>query len=237
MVLKPAHPAVTEGRTIFPSRVVDVKDSPRLFISGMNNRKIGRKVVKGEWAGMPIYTLTLEERATCPTYCPTWAACYGNSMHWPRRHRHGPELEMGIRLELRDLAEKHPLGFVVRLHVLGDFYSQNYVGVWIKLLADHDALHIFGYTARAGDDIAEAVVNMNKIFPDRCAIRFSGTEIKPGAAVVVMSDVPQPGAFICPAETSKTECCSTCGLCWAEAARDKAVLFILHGNPGRGGAI
>ena len=155
MVLKPAHPAVIEGRTIFPSRVVDVKDSPRLLVSGMNNRKIGRKVVKGEWAGMPIYTLTLEERATCPTYCPTWATCYGNGMHWPRRHRHGPELEMGIRLELRDLAEKHPLGFVARLHVLGDFYSQNYVGLWIKLLADHDALHIFGYTARAGDDIAD----------------------------------------------------------------------------------
>lgn len=63
--LVPTHPALVEGRTIFPSTVVAPADSPRLLVSGTNQRKIGRIVSKGRWKGFPLYTLTLEERATC----------------------------------------------------------------------------------------------------------------------------------------------------------------------------
>jgi hypothetical protein len=131
LTLSPDHPAVIEGRTMFPSRVTEEHD--RLLKSGQNQRKLGSHVSKGRWAGMPIFTLTLEERATCPRSCQHWNDCYGNHMHWPKRHAHGPELEGKLALELAVLAAKYPAGFVVRLHILGDFYSSEYVRRWYRL--------------------------------------------------------------------------------------------------------
>jgi len=229
--LRADHPAVVDGHTIFPSTVVDAEDAPRLLVSGVNNRKIGGKVMKGEWTGMPIYTLTLEERATCPRTCTTWDTCYGNGMHMARRHRHGHALEERLFSEVGSLAQKHPKGFVARLHVLGDFYSVAYVREWKYLLFKYPQLHIFGYTARDGCEIGAAIQDMNDAYPERCFIRTSTAQPRPGSASVITDAVPRPDAVICPAELSKTACCSTCGLCWSPAARELSILFILHGNP------
>lgn len=114
--LPDSHPAMVEKRTLFPTTVVDAKDSPNLLVSAVNNRKIGKEVLKGPWAGKPIFTLTLEERATCPSSCFMLARCYGNAMHMARRNRHGEELEALLHAELVDLAVDHPGGFVVRKH-------------------------------------------------------------------------------------------------------------------------
>ena len=42
-------------------------------------------VTKGRWRGYPVFTLTLEERATCPSYCEQWDECYGNNMPFGAR--------------------------------------------------------------------------------------------------------------------------------------------------------
>jgi hypothetical protein len=232
------HPAVVEGRTIFPSTVADPTDAPRLLVSGHNNRKIGRIVAKGPWEGMPIFTLTLEERATCPSECHMYRACYGNAMPFARRHRHGPELEKRLELEVETLSIEYPKGFVVRLHVLGDFYSVEYAALWWQLLEKHAALHIYGYTARSvsqgeiGADITETIHDMNSKFPTRCFIRYSRPKPQPfGAIVLDRSDYVKQGddIIICPAEISATECCATCGLCWSEAMRKKTIGFLKHG--------
>lgn len=69
------HSAAEDGRTIFPKSVTAAWDTDRLLVSGHNNAKLGRAVEKGEWAGMPIFHLTLEERATCPRTCEQWLTC------------------------------------------------------------------------------------------------------------------------------------------------------------------
>jgi hypothetical protein len=51
---------------------------------------------------------------------------YGNSMNWARRIKHGREFEERLWEELADKQAKHPRGFLVRLHILGDFYSTDY---------------------------------------------------------------------------------------------------------------
>lgn len=84
--LSVGHPALSEGRTIFPSTVTASKDSPRFLVSGHNNPKLGKAILKGPRAGWPIYQLSLEERATCPRSCEQWSTCYGNAMHLARRH-------------------------------------------------------------------------------------------------------------------------------------------------------
>lgn len=237
--LSTSHPAIIEARTLFPSTVANYNEGNSIFVSGHNNPKIGRQVEKGSWAGMPIFTLTLEERATCPRSCHVYRSCYGNAMRWARRLRHGEEFEVAMSAEVDDLAVAHPQGFVVRLHVLGDFYSRSYVYLWTELLRRHENLHVFGYTARLAScadeddrDIAIAISAMNAEFEDRCFIRFSAADPAPGGTTVI-TRVPQsavvPEGLVCPAETDATACCATCGLCWAKPTRQQTIVFVKHG--------
>jgi hypothetical protein len=234
--LRADHPALSEARTIFPSTVVYPSDSPRLLVSGKNQRKLGEVVTKGRWRGMPISCLTLEERATCPRSCHHWRSCMGNGMHHSRRHRHGPELEYLLPLELADLQHEHPAGFAVRLHSLGDFYDAAYAMLWARWLDEFSALHIFGFTARPRrGGIGRVVEMMNEAEPDRCAIRFSVAEVdgSPMQATTLweIPETPRVGqVIVCPAQTGRTDACSSCGLCWST---DKPIGFIAHGNPWR----
>lgn len=125
------HPATIEKRTLFPTMVFDVTDE-WVLKSGDNSGKIGRQIVKGAWAGFPVYTLTLEERATCPTSCRHWASCYGNATPFARRFRPGAGLEWRLEREVAALELENPGGFAVRLHNLGDFYSVAYVELWAR---------------------------------------------------------------------------------------------------------
>lgn len=226
------HPAIMEGRPLFP-KTTPASESPRLFISGVNSRKLGKEVIKGPWAGMPIYQLTLPERTTCPTYCHAWKSCYGNAMPFARRHEPGPELEERIRADIALLAADHPRGFVVRLHVLGDFYSEQYVNVWFNAMRNHPGLHIFGYTARTEEkdrEIFTRLAVLNGVWPLRCSIRYSREEPGERHAIVLKNGAPVPeNTIVCPAQTEKSECCATCGLCWSPSAYDKTIAFIEHG--------
>jgi len=88
------HPAVVAGRTVYPTTVCSPRrdvGGPCVLKSAANSRKIGGEILKGRWNGFPAYTLTLEERATCPTTCRHWRSCYGNKMQWAQRMQAGPE--------------------------------------------------------------------------------------------------------------------------------------------------
>lgn len=216
------HPAHAEARTLFPKSVVDPGDSPRLLVSGHNSRKIGARVVKGAWKGLPIYTLTLEERATCPRSCPTWSSCYGNNMPFARRHRAGPEFEMFLAEDMRETAAKHPGGFVVRVHVLGDFYSLDYVALWHEFMRAFPGLRVFGYTSHAPwSPIGLALHAIGEEFAGRWAVRFSGYETE----IIDAPGEESAGAIVCPAQTGATDCCGTCALCWQS---DKSIAFVRH---------
>lgn len=229
MSLPSAHAAVREARTLFANRRTPVADAQHVLVSGINSRKIGKRVTKGHWRGMPVFTLTLEERATCPTSCAHWRDCFGNRMSWALRVEHGPALESRLDVEFAELQRRHPGGFVVRLHVLGDFYSVAYVARWAGWLSRYPAIRVFGYTAHAPDSaIGSAIAAMNDW--DRCAIRFSGTGGARGTATIdhLRDATKMVGAIVCPAQTGKTECCSSCALCWAPAAQHRAIAFIAH---------
>jgi hypothetical protein len=224
------HPAALEGRTLFPTTVVSPANSPRVFVSGHNQRKIGKVVVKGRWKGMPIFCLTLEERKTCPPTCLVWHECYGNNMHLARRHRHGPELEHKIIDEALELAKQHPQGFVVRLHMLGDFYSVEYVELWHELMKLVPTMHVFGFTAhQPTSTIGQAILRWlawsDAETDARAWIRFSGTDAH-GLGSQVIDSPAESQHVVCPAMTHKTDCCGTCGLCWT---MDRPVEFLRHG--------
>lgn len=220
--LKPDHPAAVEGRTRYP-KSKRLNTWPPLK-SGYNNAKIGKIVTKGKWAGMAIYTLTLEERATCPRSCAHWLDCYGNKMPFSSRQTAGAALEKEIDHQLISLHREHPKGFLVRLHVLGDFYSREYVRQWRHWLEDIPTLHIYGYTAWGlGTDIGSAVSNY--LHHPRAAIRFSDN-IGEWTTTTIETEAAAPvGSIVCPAQTGKTECCGSCALCWQT---EKQIAFLRH---------
>lgn len=150
--------------------------------------------------------------------------CYGNSMNWPVRIQPGPLLERRLEGELRALVRRHGR-ILVRLHVLGDFFSRRYVAFWARMLAELPGLHVFGYTARNGCAIARDIERMNG--QPRCWIRFSdGSEDQFRAVTIeTVEQGLEAGAIVCPAQTDKTGCCSTCALCWSTP---KTIAFLRH---------
>lgn len=237
------HPAVLEGRPLFPSRVMRPWESERMIVEGKNNPKVGGKIINGDWAGMPAYTLTLPERSSCPASCSNWRSCYGNSMWVARRNDHThPDFLAALVAEVVTIARLRPneSGFVVRLHVLGDFFSVRYVAAWAQLLDLLPNLHIYGYTSRKLDDpdrktrnIARALKLITDHHWNRFAIRTSHTEAGRDRTIVVDEAVNDPDVIMCPAQVEKTATCGTCALCWAPGARDKTIAFLRHGIKGR----
>lgn len=237
------NPALAEARTVFPGRVRGAGEAPEILVSGRWHRKLGVRVSKGPWQGMPIFALTLEERATCPSYCQHWRSCMGSAMQWAWRVRRNADLVPTIARDLARLQGLHPKGFVVRLHILGDFYAAGYVAQWARWLDEFPALHVFGYTAwhPTTSTIGRAVADLAAARWNRFAVRWSTTEPGPDRAVTIWAWDPErsrdewrrDGVIVCPAETGDTLGCGSCGLCWSQAARDKAIGFIAHGAPGR----
>jgi hypothetical protein len=225
VVLSALNPAHRTGRSIFPSRVFDPGEVNRVLKDGHQSRKIGKFVTKGPRRGWPIFTLTLEERATCPRSCKAWGFCYGNSMQAAERIVAGPALEEALWNELLALQFAHPAGFMVRLHVLGDFYSLAYVRLWERALKAFSALHVFGFTARDPDtcEIGAALWPLAGNQWDRFAVRFSGMRGDMMASQL-MPDA-DPMAIPCPAQTGATDCCATCGLCWQSR---RSIAFTKH---------
>ncbi len=230
MTLKADHKAIVSGTTLFPGQVRTPDHDSILFKPGANNSKIGSHVAKGKlWAGFPIYTLALEERATCPRACEHWNDCYGNHMPFARRWAAGEALERAIPAELDKLAKKHGYGFVIRLHVLGDFYSEKYAEMWWNLMEEMPRLHIYGYTRREKTDpIGRIIDQMNCRSPSHCRIRWSE---RPGhMGTHTTTDVNArgrtPEGIVCPAQTEGEEvCCGNCSLCWSTTA---PIVFIQH---------
>ena len=183
---------------------------------------------KGPWRGKRIYVLTLEEGTTCPDSCPLnvppplppartrekGVACYGANMPFAVRMDHqSSDFEKCLIQDLSLLATRHPDGFVIRLHELGDFFSVEYVEFWRSMLDSFENLHIFGYSHCNGA-IGKALDNLQFDHPDRFRIMTSDdtvlSDVRPSARV---SGETIKHYVTCPQQEKRTPSCITCGLC------------------------
>ena len=222
MLLNPHHPSLQRAITIHPRTRRDaISNSTRILKPVSDNGKLGKGsnvITKGAWRGFPLFSLTLEERATCPDTCGRWRDCFGNNMGHAHRFGHDDALMVRLAMELSMLQDEHPEGFVVRLHILGDFWSVAYVQFWIDALAQYPALRIFGYTHRhptlppIGRAIARGLQN------SRAWVRWSDSD-GPMTATVSGRGIQ------CPEQTGKTQSCLTCALCWST---ERAIAFLPH---------
>ena len=246
--------AIMNATTVFSKTVKDINNGlgkTENLIKKSTNVKLGKKVTKGIYKGYPIFTLTLEERKTCPRSCKHWNNCYGNNIPFATRYNVNPQFEERLEQELTALNKKYPNGFLVRLHILGDFYSVSYVAKWCKWLSMFKGLTIYGYTANqpnAIDDkernIAQAIQTIRDNSKGRFSIRFSGNYDQTFTAnsydeTQAQAQVKDKKAFICPTQVTKenptrlakkdettiVSDCGACGLCWTS---NKTVVFLTH---------
>lgn len=224
------HKVLVQGRSLFHKKGVHAVNSTTVpFVSGHCNVKIGRDVRHGKlFRGYWIYTLTLEERKTCPRTCHHWQTCYGNHMPWAKRYQEGHALERAIERSLPRLLGIHGRkGVLIRLHALGDFYSIKYVALWDAMLAIHPNLAVYGYTARRpGTDIGDAIAAVKARWGPRFAVRWSDGGVDEDCTVSILHESDKPrDAFVCPEQTGKVDGCGKCGLCWETT---KNVAFVEH---------
>jgi hypothetical protein len=221
--------------TAYPSRTKYPKGvkppSINMLKPGTNNAKLGGYITAKKWQGMAMYSLTLQERATCPTSCEQWNNCYGNNMPFAHRFDHtAPDFYTLLEEQLAKLNKKRAgEGFVIRLHVLGDFFSDDYVDFWGEMVLKYPELNAFGYTHHDPQyAVGYMVDRLNILHPDRWQIRFSDDKnVLMSAHVVNKNYLPVKGQeVICPEQQGKTKSCATCGLCWS--APNLKIMFVEH---------
>ena len=220
-----------QGRKTRTKYVKSIKapDSTRCFKAGTNNKKIGGPVVtKGRWRGYPVFTLTLEERATCPPHCEQWDECYGNNMPFGHRvdHKH-PLFYRIMENELDSFDYTYPYGYVIRPHILGDFFNESYVRWWGRQVRNRTALHGWGFTHHRRTSELGLLID-EQINCDRVNIRFSDDPVVPNSTKVEDDWEYQPNSdeIVCPEQLGKTKSCADCSLCWEQ--RSKRIVFLRH---------
>ena len=206
--------AIENGRTIYTNNVYDSISHNGKLLKVSNNKKLGKvKIVKGRHKNKYIYSLSLEERKTCPTSCFHWKTCYGNNMPFAHRFMGNDALMKRLDDELNILSTKHKEGILIRLHVVGDFFSVNYVKFWKKMLSKYNGISIFGYTARTPfSEIGKEIAILRSLNWDRFSIRFSNSMEKISANSEDFANAKE--GIICPEQLDKTKNCASCGLCW-----------------------
>ena len=228
--------AIKNGVSVFHAHkvksVLDGMGKTERVIIKSTNIKLGKKVTKGIFKDMPIFTVTLEERATCSDTCLHWWTCYGNNMPFATRYEANDALTDAMEIELEELNRKHKNGFLVRLQVHGDFYSVEYVELWNKWLSQFNNLYVYGYSERkTGTPIGDALNILRERWTSRFMVRVSGDfNLTTMTALsfdndMAVSQIENKQAFLCPVQEDKTDSCGTCGLCWTAK---KNVVFKTH---------
>ena len=121
---------------------------------------------------------------------------------------------------------------LIRLHILGDFFSVKYVKFWRKMLNTFNNIALYGYTANNiksiyldSRAIAKEIIKLNK--NDNCHIRFSNDVNVLFSANSYDIVKPVKGvSIVCPVQENKTANCGTCGLCWNQ--KDQQIIFKTH---------
>ena len=221
--LSSTHPAIVNSQTLYRKNVHDAGNYAHAVIKASTNIKLGKKVTKGHLKGAKIYTLTLEERDTCDPECEHWLDCFGNNMPFAHRFEANDALLVSIERDLDKLDAKGK-PYLVRLHILGDFFDLQYILFWRKQLKNRELLNVYGYTRHhPTKPLGYALKLVRQEYGKRFAVRFSNY---PDDTFSAQSEHVSMDGIICPVQQDRTDSCGTCALCWE--MEDKSIIFYDH---------
>jgi hypothetical protein len=104
-----------------------------------------------------------------------------------------------------------------RIHASGDFYSQDYVNKWIKVIKAFPSITFYAYTKRAAHfdfTTLKRLSNMGLID----SLQYGRLNYGP------LEKAPQ-GAFVCPDHLPETRCGDTCTYCMTKGKADVTGIF------------
>ena len=232
MELKETHKAIVNATTLYNGSKLTIRDVTNYkfkVLKVSTNIKLGKKVTKGKLKGMKMYTLTLIERETCTDECEHYTDCFGNNMHVAHRFEVNDAFMLRLETDIHATAVANPNGFLVRLHILGDFKSVEYTLFWERMMIHYPNLHVYGYSRNHNDskyshvrDIAKELIRLRSKYQERWAVRFSNKLDQEYSAN--SRDITDKG-ITCLAQVKASVSCSDCTLCWSSK---KAIGFITH---------
>ena len=151
-------------------------------------------------------------------------------MPFAHRFKQGKDLEERIEKEISELNQNK--NYLIRLHILGDFYSIEYVNLWLRLLDQYLNIAIYGYTGISPNSNIGKVIafgNQKHLATNskRFNIRYSNRPNILFSANSLDVQKPQKGkAIICPQQTGQSKGCADCALCWD--TEKVAIIFKTH---------
>ena len=178
-------------------------------------------MTKGKHKATNIYIDT-RGRATCPRSCGHWEDCYGNNMPFAHRLTAGQGLTKKIYADLTAIQKKHKQ-FLVRLHVLGDFYSVDYVEFWAMCLKKFPGLAIWGYAHwHPGTDIGDAIGRLRG--KSGAGLQLDSQTCPKMLCLQTLRRLQQRVLLVLNRQ-AKAKSCADCALCWT---MNKPVKFLTH---------
>lgn len=169
-----------------------------------------------------VFDLPAGEKGSCLETCDYCYAlkaerAWPNVRKWRRDNfilaKHYPKvLEEMISRQLEDLTPSYT---VVRIHSSGDFFSQEYLDMWINIVESFPDLNFYAYTKRLDDfDWSNVPGNLNIInsyieIDGRRYINYGNEEYIENLKRL------DPGIFVCPADGGRGDimCNKNCKYC------------------------
>lgn len=176
-------------------------------------------------AGILMFNLPASKEV-CGREC---AGCYAikEQKRWPsviaarnKRLEASKEADFEQRIT-KELAKRINQPKYFRVHSSGDFYSQDYVDVWVRLAQAHPHITFYAYTKRFKKfDFAQLTAQNNFVLINSMmhgVLNYGPVEAAP------------KGVFVCPDQPkSETVCGVTCNYCMTKTAQKSAPYFRKH---------
>ena len=139
-----------------------------------------------------------------------------------------PEFEMLINMEITACKPLKKIG-ILRVHVAGDFYSQDYVDKWIRIAKTHPTISFYAYTKAYNFDFSARPDNLVMKLSDDKDLWPAEQSKFDGVARVYEPDQPCPKGFVpCGSQRVKGMTCAQCKMCTGKLGRKANVGFKRH---------
>lgn len=187
-----------------------------------DNRKLGKNI-----ANFALPTTVCKIRNICKQGCSEY--CYAKKMEriWPNvktkwRWNFQQSLQKDFVAKMREELSKTKAN-VVRVHVGGDFYNQEYLDNWMSLAKEFKDKTFYSYTKALDLDFSQRPSNFRVILSDDKLIFPNHHDKFDGVSYIqeIAEKSPSSGKWsLCPAD------CKSCHICW-EAERP-LIIFRRH---------